>query len=226
VTINPGDSRPLKDQIADALWHAVQDGTYHPGDRLPSTRALAAQYGVGHPTVTAAIAQLKRAGVLESRSGSGTFVKQAKAVPGHGAESHELLEVTELPALAEAADRLAVDEGEPVVVRRRLIALDGIPAGLIDSYYPADIARGTPLAESRHYDSGTVLPLLGITVYDETVFATMPTPDQRRRLHMAEGTPLLGRWRTSYNADDRPVQATWNVMAGDRYTFKHQQTLA
>lgn len=225
MTINPGDSRPLKDQVADAIWHAVQNGTYTPGDRLPSTRALAAQYQVGHPTITAAIAQLKRAGILESRSGSGTFVKQGKAIPSAGAESHDLLEVTETPAPAEIADRFGTEPGEPVVVRRRLIKLDDIPAGLIESYYPADIARDTPLAEARHYDSGTIRPLLNLASYDETVFATMPTPDQRQQMYIAEGVPLLGRWRVSYDTENRPVQVTHHLVAADRYTFKHQHPI-
>ncbi|MFC7328813.1 GntR family transcriptional regulator [Marinactinospora rubrisoli] len=225
MTINPGDPRPLKDQVADAIWRAVQDGTYNPGERLPSTRALAAHYGVGHPTVTAAIAQLKRSGILESRSGSGTFVKQGKAVPSTGTESHDLLEVAEIPAPAEVADRLGSEAGEPVIVRRRLIRLDDVPAGLIESYYPADIARDTPLAEASHYDSGTIRPLLNLASYDETVFATMPTPDQRQQMYIAEGTPLLGRWRISYNSDNRPVQVTRQLVAADRYTFKHQHPI-
>ncbi|RCV54291.1 GntR family transcriptional regulator [Marinitenerispora sediminis] len=143
-----------------------------------------------------------------------------------GTESHDLLEVTEIPAPAEVADRLGSEAGGSVVVRRRLIRLDDVPAGLIESYYPADIARGTPLAEARHYDSGTIRPLLDLASYDETVFATMPTPDERQQMYIAEGTPLLGRWRISYNSDNRPVQVTRQLVAADRYTFKHQHPIS
>lgn len=45
-----------------------------PGDRLPSTRALVAELGVGPVTVTRALAQLGAQGVVLTEPGRGTFV--------------------------------------------------------------------------------------------------------------------------------------------------------
>ncbi|GAA1585296.1 PLP-dependent aminotransferase family protein [Kribbella sancticallisti] len=53
-----------------------------PGDKLPTSRQLMAEYGVGPGTVARAIAALAAEGVVVTRPGSGTFV-----APGQGAES-------------------------------------------------------------------------------------------------------------------------------------------
>lgn len=49
-----------------------------PGTRLPSTRSLVAQYGVGPVTVQKALRTLQARGLVESRSGVGTFVRQIR----------------------------------------------------------------------------------------------------------------------------------------------------
>lgn len=43
--------------------------------------------------------------------------------------------------------RLGLDEDALVVVRRRVFLLEGDPTALVDSYYPAERAIGTAIAE-------------------------------------------------------------------------------
>lgn len=50
------------------------------GTRLPSTRSLAVRFGAGPVTVQRALAQLVAEGVVETRSGSGTFVRKRPVV--------------------------------------------------------------------------------------------------------------------------------------------------
>ncbi|RKW70702.1 aminotransferase-like domain-containing protein [Galactobacter caseinivorans] len=50
-----------------------------PGTRLPATRALAAQHGVGPGTVQAALRTLTAEGRVETRPGDGTFVARQRA---------------------------------------------------------------------------------------------------------------------------------------------------
>lgn len=65
---------PLYERVRQALAASIDDGTYQPGDRLPSESRLAEDLGVNRLTVRRAIEELARAGVVESRQGSGTFV--------------------------------------------------------------------------------------------------------------------------------------------------------
>lgn len=69
-----GDSTPLQQRLFDRLRGAIVNGAIRPGERLPSTRTLAADLGVSRNTVVAAVDRLTAEGYLEARIGSGTFV--------------------------------------------------------------------------------------------------------------------------------------------------------
>ncbi|NYH54801.1 GntR family transcriptional regulator/MocR family aminotransferase [Nocardiopsis arvandica] len=73
--------RPLTVQLSDALREAMSGGTLAPGERLPSSRALATQTGVSRTVVTEAYQQLYAEGWLEGRHGSGTFVAEHDVLP-------------------------------------------------------------------------------------------------------------------------------------------------
>jgi len=65
---------PLYRQLYAAIQRAVADGRLAPGQKLPSTRALAAQLGVSRVTVVGAYAQLQDEGCVVGDIGSGTYV--------------------------------------------------------------------------------------------------------------------------------------------------------
>ncbi len=65
---------PLYERVRQAIAASIDDGTYAPGDRLPSESRLAEELGVNRLTVRRAIEELARAGAVESRQGSGTYV--------------------------------------------------------------------------------------------------------------------------------------------------------
>jgi DNA-binding transcriptional MocR family regulator len=69
-------SGPLYLGLAAALRRAIARGDVPPGTRLPAERALAATLLVSRGTVVAAYDDLRLAGVLDSRQGSGTWVRQ------------------------------------------------------------------------------------------------------------------------------------------------------
>jgi GntR family transcriptional regulator / MocR family aminotransferase len=72
---------PLTGQIAAQLRDVLAGGRLTAGERLPSTRALAAALGVSRTVVTAAYTQLFAEGWLEGRHGSGTYVAAGAVVP-------------------------------------------------------------------------------------------------------------------------------------------------
>ncbi|HEU5399583.1 MAG TPA: PLP-dependent aminotransferase family protein, partial [Gammaproteobacteria bacterium] len=62
----PDDSRPGYLRIAEALRSAIQQGMVKPGERLPSTRVLAAELGVHRHTMSAAMDELVAEGWLDA----------------------------------------------------------------------------------------------------------------------------------------------------------------
>lgn len=74
---------PLYLQIEEALRRAILTGVFIDGDKLPSTRTLAAELAVSRLTVDNAYAELAAKGFLHQRRGSGAYVAhpQAQARP-------------------------------------------------------------------------------------------------------------------------------------------------
>ena len=68
--------------LEDELREAVRAGRLQPGVRLPSSRTLATELGIGRNTVADAYAQLVAEGWLVARHGAGTWVADR---PDHGA---------------------------------------------------------------------------------------------------------------------------------------------
>lgn len=67
---------PLYVQIANRLRVAIATGEMPPGEALPSVRNLASVIRVNPATVVQAYRELELAGVVESRQGAGTFVRE------------------------------------------------------------------------------------------------------------------------------------------------------
>jgi GntR family transcriptional regulator / MocR family aminotransferase len=74
-----GDPVPLATQIVGQLRTALTEGRLAAGERLPASRALAAELGVSRTVVNSAYAQLFAEGWIEGRHGSGTYVADGAA---------------------------------------------------------------------------------------------------------------------------------------------------
>ncbi|MCW4151199.1 PLP-dependent aminotransferase family protein [Halomonas sp. 18H] len=70
-----GDKGPRYRRIADAIMAAIQSGELAAGERLPPQRRLADQLGVTIGTISRAYAEAHQQGWVESRVGSGTYVR-------------------------------------------------------------------------------------------------------------------------------------------------------
>src|SRR6266700_8183546 len=81
VVVDRAGQAPLAVQISAQLETAVTGGVLHAGDRLPSSRDLAATLGVSRTVVTNAYARLFAEGWLEGRHGSGTYVADVTPPP-------------------------------------------------------------------------------------------------------------------------------------------------
>jgi GntR family transcriptional repressor for pyruvate dehydrogenase complex len=76
----PLQLRKAADVIADVLVDAIRNGLFHPGDRLPRERDLAARLEVSRTTLREGIGILQRARVLNVRRGNGGGVFVATRV--------------------------------------------------------------------------------------------------------------------------------------------------
>ena len=88
---------PLRDQLQRELREAIRSGQLGPGERLPSSRALARELGVSRGLVLECYAQLQAEGFLSAHAGAATRVAAGAQTP---------VAVQRMPT---PAPRLAVD---------------------------------------------------------------------------------------------------------------------
>lgn len=65
----------LADQVRQQLENLIVGDSILPGDRLPSEKAMSAKMGVSRSVVREAIQQLTAQGLVETRTGSGIYVR-------------------------------------------------------------------------------------------------------------------------------------------------------
>src|SRR6201987_5330143 len=75
VRLDRGTAEPLHQQLYRQIRDEVASGSFNNNSsRVPSSRALAANFGVSRFTVNLALSRLHAEGYLQSKVGSGTFI--------------------------------------------------------------------------------------------------------------------------------------------------------
>ncbi len=170
------DARPLQVRVADDVRAKIEAGEYAPGAQLPTLHDMAAKYLCSMAVVRKALDLLRQQGLVVSRQGKGSFVRQRPNVVRHGteryarsrwqggaattivaaeSEAQEIKATRIIRDLAEVSPpdsvvgRLHIEPNERVWVRKRTIFLDGRPSQLADSYYPRNVAHGTALQDEE-----------------------------------------------------------------------------
>lgn len=195
--------RATHHDVIAQLASAIQLGTLRFGDRLPSERTLAEQFGVSRATVRKASQVLADAAVLEIRSGrgpnSGIYVR-SDVVPASLAESAEELPLEEIagvlearrlfePRVAQLAGFLAtpddLDELERIIDAQREVAEDTMRVRGLDPSFHLAIARAT---------------------HNVTLVGLMQTLQQRLKL-ARHPLPLANEAGVTIEIHERTVQA-------------------
>ena len=100
--VNPGDEVPIYRQLMHQISDAIAGGRLAPGEKLPSQRDLALELVISHLTVKKAYEELERAGLIHTRRGRGTFVRETAGSPADPAAVRERLRNASRRLLARA----------------------------------------------------------------------------------------------------------------------------
>jgi GntR family transcriptional regulator len=80
--LNASSGVPLYVQLMEQVKHAVETGALHPGDQLPTIRALAQELVMNSNTVVRAYRELEHEGIVELRHGLGAFISSSVSARG------------------------------------------------------------------------------------------------------------------------------------------------
>jgi len=76
-SVDPTSPTPIYAQLDRSIRAAIATGELEQGAQLPTVRQLAVDLAVNANTVARVYAQLERDGILETRRGVGTFVRES-----------------------------------------------------------------------------------------------------------------------------------------------------
>ena len=96
-----GNGRNLTQQLVERLAARIGTRKLKPGDKLPTESKLMSDYGVSRTVVREAISRLHAAGMVETRHGVGSFVREAAARGPLHIDSDELATIQEVIAVLE-----------------------------------------------------------------------------------------------------------------------------
>lgn len=120
----------LYHSVASEITGLIDQGTYRPGARLPSERALAEEFQVSRVTVREALVSLQTLGRVRIRIGSGVYVCDSADAHGPSQPEASAFELTQARLLIESeAAALAAPEIDDETLER----LQGLLARIRDS---------------------------------------------------------------------------------------------
>ncbi|MFJ9616471.1 TetR/AcrR family transcriptional regulator C-terminal domain-containing protein [Streptomyces noursei] len=217
-------------RIADEIARRIADGTLAPGDRVPSTRRIAREWGVALATATKALTTLRLEGLVEARPRVGTVVaaRGGAASTEHRAPTTRRAPATAVPdrdlsraRIVRAAVELADAEGLAAVSMRSVAARLGVAA----------------MSPYRHVTSKDDLVLLmADAAFGEETYPAPPPEGWRARLELGARTlwTIYRRhpWLAQVGSLTRPlmlpslmVHAEWALAALDGHGLEPETML-
>lgn len=213
-------------------------GELEPGAQLPSTAQLIDQYGTSNTAVSSALTALKAEGFLTSRVGKGVYVRDRQPfvvrvgtyfTPQPQGYSYKLLDISERRPPPDVASVLDLEEGATAVLRHRLMLHNSEPVELSWSYYPAEIAAGTPLAGRSRIVGGAprILAELGYPerYFEDRLSARPPTTEELEGLDIPDDVPVIRQFRVVYSEGDRPVEVSIQIKGAHLYELLYREML-
>jgi GntR family transcriptional regulator len=237
--------------VAEALQRAITEKTYKPGDQLPSENQLVAKFGASRPTIRRALRELELRGLIKTRQGKGRFVRMPSPIAitltaenyrrhqregrrgfdaqvreqGH-TPHQEIIEVAPIAAPPEVAERLGIEAGATVVMRRLRFMVDDQPVQLVTVYYDPSLVAGSRLEQPVVIPDGVHAELrrLGVQVtrfVEDFRGARLPHADEKRALQLPNGVPVTRNIRTAY-AGDQPVEVLDTISNGEVVAYRFE----
>jgi GntR family transcriptional regulator len=206
-------------RIMAEVEESIASGCLAPGDRLPTERDLAADYGVSRMTVRQALQALEARGVLRRTIGrnGGSFVAQPKLERDLGTFSGLSAELAR-QGVAPGARVLSAREAWPSIEIVRVRYADGDPFALERSSFSAERFQGLldldltgSLYEllDEHFDAAPVRAV-------ERIEPVLADAEEAEALGVSRRAPLMLVDRVAYDADGAAVETARDVFRGDR----------
>ena len=229
---------PTVNLAMNSLLGLLAEGKFPPGTRLPSERVLSESLQVSRTTMRQALQNLEGAGVIESQSKRGWYVKKPKNFADRSTELESFTEVAHSRgfkptskviekrtrrASLDETETLGIPPGSKVIEITRVRKLDDVPICIDASVMAAGICD--PILEiDLEHDSiyKSLQTLCGLTIFKSSysLQAKSADIDQAKLLSIEPGEPLLEVAARTSTSDGRTVLMSLTHYRGDSYRFQ------
>lgn len=237
TTFEPDAHVPLYRQIKEALRSGILDGRYPPHSRMPSESELQGMFEVSRITIRQALGDLQKEGLIFKVHGKGSFVSQPKAVQNitslqgfaeaMSGEGHEVVNrvvsFNFVPADAEVAARLKLDEGTTVAEIQRVRLLNREPTSYEVTFLPEALGRKLVRADLAARDIFLILENdcgIALGSADLGIAAVPARAPVTRALEIKRDAPVLRVERLTHDSDNRPVDFEYLYFKGDTFQYR------
>ena len=237
TTLDRNSPVPLYYQVKQSLLEKLENGTWKPGDLVPSEQELQGTYGVSRITVRQALSELTREGRFERHRGQGTFVANKQLVhnPSRRISITELMRqqniepvwkirqrdfVTPLPNVQE---KLGIRSNAKVYFVDFLLSADKEPIGRHLTYLIKPVAEAGSVGSLSDAELGDFFRALpnreGIQI-SRTIQSVPASSEEAKLLKVRTGFPILSIEVTYSDADGNPLEHLRANYRGDRFQFQ------
>ncbi len=235
--LEPDNRQPLYRQVQNLLRDAINDRTLKPDDALPPERELAGMFGVSRITIRKAIEGLVNEDVLDTRQGSGTFVRSK--VEKNFAKLTSFSE--EMAARGLEADSVWLGRSQGTVSPEESMTLRASPGTRVYRFSRVRLANGNPMSLEKATVLGSCLP--SVDSVDRSLYAALNrtgnhpvralqrlsalllNAEQAELLGAREGDAGLLVERVGFNRDGAAIEFSQSWYRGDTYDFVAELSL-
>lgn len=231
---------PLYVQTQNYLLELIEDGTYKPGDQLPSESDLAEKLGISRPTLREALLKLEQDGVVVRRHGIGTFVttgfkrrlksglERLESILQLAGQQSLQVNYDTLQVAAEKADKLTADQlrvspGTFLTTVRRVIVLDKTPVAFMQDCVLASVLSPDEINDNF---KGSVLDMLikkrgsQISHAVADIIPVVADNSLAEKLCVDTGEAILLMEEILFDDESEPVEFSRNYFVPDFFRFR------
>jgi len=238
MTIDFSSHIPYYHQLLEIIKLKIREGTWEPGDRIPSEAELCETYGVSRTVVRQALRELEAESAIVRRKGKGTFVAKPKIsegliqkltgfyqdmterglIPGTKVLFQEIV-----PANTKIAGYLDVPVGTDIVEIKRVRYIHDEPIQLVTTFIPLYLSPklvNVDLTDRSLYEYLETENGIRIARGIRHIEAVLANEEEAQLLEIDEGDPLILLDSVSYTETGQAIEYYHAVHRGDRSRFE------
>ncbi len=232
----------LYQELAIRLRHAISDGTYPPGSRLPSEHELAQSFGMARSTVRRALTILGEDGLIASQQGARRTVLAEPRLQSFGtlrSFSRWARSIGEVPggrvdllerrsATAAQARELGLAPGDPLIYLVRVRLLTDVPVMIERTAYVERAGLHLSFIDLERDSISDRLEEHGIVFAhaEHTIDAVNATDEDARLLGIEPGRAILRERRRTTDPQGAALEWSEDRYVGEGVAFTIRNSLA